>query len=172
MLASSISMNAFTASIQDAMLAKGQSETIATLTPEQLALQTEREEKAAKIDAYYGKYDLPLAGYGMKMVLAAEKYGIDPFLLAGLAMRETTAGKFACHNNPFGWGSCKIKFQSFDEAIDVVAKHLGGHVETTARYYAGKTTRQILDIYNPPSIVANYTNEVMGIMKKIENMPA
>ncbi len=102
------------------------------------------------------------------MVLAAEKYGIDPLLLAGLAMRETTGGKFACHNNPFGWGSCKIKFQSFEEAIYMVAMNLGGHNERTARYYKGKSVKAILQTYNPPSIVANYANEVMGIMKKID----
>ncbi len=173
MLASSISMNAFTASIQDAMLSKDKSETIATLTPAEQALQLEREEKAAKINAYYGKYDLPLTGYGMKMVLAGEKYGVDPMLIAALAMRETTAGKFACHNNPFGWGSCKIKFQSFDEAIDVVTMNLGGHNEKTARHYAGKSTRAILETYNPPSVVPTYASEVMGIMKKIEaTLPA
>ena len=171
MLASSLSMNAFTASVGSAILANGQSESVVRQSPEELALQTEREEKAAKIDAYYGKHDLPLTGYGMTMVLAAEKYGVDPFLLAGIAMRETTGGKFACHNNPFGWGSCKIKFQSFDHAIDVVAMHLGGHGERTARYYKGKTTRAILETYNPPSVVPTYASEVMGIMKKIETMP-
>ncbi len=171
MLASSLSMNSFTASIQSAVLAAGQSDTVALLSPEQLKLQKEREEIAAKIDAYYTKYDLPLAGYGMTMVLAGEKYSVDPYLIAGLAMRESTGGKFACYNNPFGWGSCKIKFQSFEEAINVVARHLGGHDEKTARYYAGKDTRGILQTYNPPSIVLRYADEVMGIMKKIETMP-
>ena len=171
MLASSLSMNALTASIENAVLASGQTDTIALLSPEQLKLQKEREEIAAKIDAYYGRYDLPLTGYGMTMVLAGEKYGVDPYLIAGLAMRESTAGKFACHNNPFGWGSCKIKFQSFEQAIDTVTRHLGGHEEKTARYYAGKDTRGILQTYNPPSVVATYADEVMGIMKKIEAMP-
>jgi hypothetical protein len=168
MLASSISMNAFTASIQNAVLAGGQSETVVTLSVEEQALQVEREAKAAKIDAYYGKYDLPLTGYGMTMVLAGEKYGVDPMLIAALAMRESTGGKFACYNNPFGWGSCKIKFQSFEHAIDTVAMNLGGHNEKTARYYKGKNVKQILDTYNPPSVVATYSAEVMGIMKKID----
>ncbi len=157
-------------SIQSA-LADGRSDTIAMLSPEEQALQKEREEKAAKIDAYYGRHNLPLTGYGMKMVLAGEKYGVDPLLLAGLAMRETTAGKFACHNNPFGWGSCKIKFQSFDHAIDVVAMNLGGHNEKTARYYKGKSIRGILETYNPPSVVPNYASQVIAIMEKIEKMP-
>lgn len=171
MLASTISMNTFTASIQMAILTKGHPDTIVILDPAQQALQKEREEKAAKIDAYYGKYDLPLTGYGMKMVLAGEKYSVDPYLIAGLAMRETTAGKFACYNNPFGWGSCKIKFESFDHAIDVVAMNLGGHNEKTARYYKNKSLRGILETYNPPSVVADYAGQVIAIMKKIDAMP-
>lgn len=172
MLASSISMNAFTASIQDAVLSAGQSETIVLLTPEEQALQLEREKKAAKIDAYYGKHDLPLTGYGMTMVLAAEKYGIDPMLIAAIAMRESTGCKFYIKGtyNCFGWGGGKIKFQSYEHAIDTVALNLGGHNEKTARYYKGKNVKQILDTYNPPSVVATYSAEVMGIMKKIDAM--
>jgi hypothetical protein len=167
MLASGISMNTFTASIQDVILSNNQSKI--EVSAEALALQAAREEKAAKIDMYYGQYDLPLEGYGMTMVMAGEKYGVDPYLIAGLAMRETTGGKFACHKNPFGWGSCKIKFESFEEAINTVAMNLGGHAERTAKYYKGKSTKEILDIYNPPHIVENYTNQVLSIMKRIEN---
>lgn len=168
MLASSISMNTLTSSVAQAV--QSQSSTPIVLSAEEQTLLVEREEKAAKIDAYYGRYNLPLTGYGMTMVLAGEKYGIDPYLIAGIAMRESTGGKFSCGNNPFGWGSCKIKFESFDHAIDVVAMNLGGHNEKTARYYKGKSTKAILDTYNPPSVVATYSNEVMGIMKKIDAM--
>lgn len=170
MLATSISMNAFTASINTVMQLTETKPVaqVQTVTPEMEKLQMERELVAAKIDAYYGKYDLPLEGYGMKMVLAGEKNGISPLLLAAIAMRETTGGKFACHNNPFGWGSCKIKFNSFDHAIDVVAMNLGGHNPRTASYYKGKSLEGILKTYN--SVIPTYTKEIIGIMTKIENI--
>jgi hypothetical protein len=169
MLATSISMNAFTASINTVMqLTETAPKVEETVTPEMAALQTEREETAAKIDAYYAKYNLPLETHGMSMVLAGEKYGVDPILLAAMAMRETTGGKFACNNNPFGWGSCKIKFQSFDHAIDVVAMNLGGHNPRTASYYKGKSLTGILKTYN--SVIPSYSNEVIAIMAKIENI--
>lgn len=173
MLASSISMNAFTASIQDAILANGQSDTVVLLSPEQQALQMEREKKAAKIDAYFGKHDLPLTGYGMTMVLAGEKYSVDPFLIAGLAMRESTGCKFYIKGtfNCFGWGGGKIKFESYEHAIDTIAMNLGGHNEKTAHYYKGKSVKGILETYNPPSVVPTYAHEVMAIMKKIDTMP-
>lgn len=132
-------------------------------------IQDARKEKAAKIDAYYGKHDLPLTGYGMKMVLAAEKYGIDYNLIPAIAMRESTGGKFACYNNPFGWGSCKIKFANYDDAIEAIAKNLGGANKNTARYYAGTSTAKKLYYYNG-TVVPSYPGEVMKIMDKIDDM--
>lgn len=133
-----------------------------------ISIEDIRQDRADKIDAYYGKHDLPLEGQGMNMVLAAEKYGIDWRLIPAIGMRETTGGKFACYNNPFGWGSCKIKFNSFGEAIEMLAKNLGGANPRTASYYAGKTTAEKLYYYNG-TVVASYPKEVMAIMDKVGN---
>ena len=134
--------------------------------PEVLA----RQAKADAIDAYFKKYDMPLEGMGMKMVLEAEKNDIDWRLLPAIAVRESTGGQFACKkvdNNPFGWGSCKIGFDSLDGAIETVAQNLGGNNPKTARHYDNKTTKQILRAYNPPSIVPRYAEQVMTIMDTI-----
>jgi hypothetical protein len=170
LVATSLSMNTLTASVNEAV-----SKIVAsaeTKSPEELALQADREAKAAKIDAYFAQYDLPLAGHGMQMVLSAEKNSLDWRLLPALAMRESTGGKFICKdsNNPYGWGSCKIHFDSFEEATDTVAAHLGGNMERTARYYANKTIEQKLKAYN--SVIPSYTADIFSIMNKIEKMDA
>ncbi len=139
-----------------------------TNTEAAISIEDIRSERAAKIDAYYGRYNLPLTGYGMKMVLVAEKNGIDWNLLPAIAMRETTGGKFACYKNPFGWGSCKIKFANFDEAIEMVGKNLGGGNKKTAIYYSNNTSAQKLYYYNG-TVVPSYPREVMKIMTRIEN---
>ena len=36
-----------------------------------------------------------------------------------------------------------------------------------AHHYSGKTTKEILQKYNPPSIVARYADQVMAIMNDI-----
>ena len=129
-----------------------------------------KETKAALIDEYFQKYNMPLAGRGMKMVEEAEKNELDWRLLAAISVRESTGGKKACtkvKNNPFGWGSCKIGFESMDKAIETVAHNLGGNNPKTARHYDSKTTREILNAYNPPSIVPKYTDQVISIMNKI-----
>ncbi len=126
--------------------------------------------KADAIDAYFKDHGMPLAGYGMKMVLEAEKNELDWRLLAAISVRESTGGIAACKkatNNPFGWASCKVGFESMDKAIETVAKNLGGNNPKTARHYDAKTTLQILRAYNPPSIVPRYAQQVISIMDTI-----
>jgi hypothetical protein len=141
--------------------------------------QIDREIKAAKIDTYFA--DLPLEGHGMGMVMAAEKYGLDWKILPALAKRETTGGKFACPvtykktgdirytYNVFGWGSCSIKFDSYEHGFEVLARNLSGNNPKTSRHYANKNIDAMLKAYNPPHIVQNYSNQVIAIMTAIEN---
>jgi len=145
---------------------------------EKNALLQEQKTKAAKIDAYFGKYNLPAEGYGMAMVTAADKYGLDWRLIPALAKLETTGGKHVCKNpkganNWFGWGSCRISFNSVEESFEVIARNLSGNNPNTERYYKGKTVEEILKVYNPPQtpgITPNYHKLVFKVMNEIEGM--
>lgn len=128
------------------------------------------EEQAHAIDAYFKKYDMPLEGTGMTMAIAARNNDLDWRLMPAIAVRESTGGKHDCikvANSPFGWGSCKIGFDSIEKSIDTVARNLGGNNPKTEHHYADKTTKQILQKYNPPSIVPRYAEQVMAIMDAI-----
>ncbi len=123
--------------------------------------------KGDMIDAYFNEHDMPLEGLGQKMAMEAEKNGLDWRLIAAISVRESTGGKFDCNKvtfNAFGWGSCKINFKSNEQAIETVARNLGGNNPKTAQHYDNKTTIQILRAYNPPSIVPRYAQQVMAIM--------
>ncbi|MFM7088024.1 MAG: hypothetical protein ACKOW9_00610 [Candidatus Paceibacterota bacterium] len=133
-----------------------------------------RETRIAAINEYFEKRDMPLAGYGEKFMKASEANGLDWRLLPAISVIETTGGKALCKRlppeekwNPFGWGSCKIGFSSFEEAIEVVGRNLGGNNPRTARYYKDKTNKEILDAYNPPSIVPDYSQKVLRVMEVI-----
>lgn len=128
------------------------------------SLQTEH---AKKIDEYFAKRDMPMEGYGAKLVKEAEVNNLDWRLLPAIAITESTGGKFACYNNPFGWGSCKIKFKDFDSAIETVAMNLGGNNPKTEQYYKDATTKEILHHYNN-SVVPTYTGKVLAFMDLIE----
>ena len=133
-------------------------------------LDSVRQAKADAIDAYFEARDMPLFGTGMKMAEEADKNDLDWRLLPAIAARESTGGKNDCikvDNNPFGWGSCRIGFKTIDDAIETVAKNLGGNNPSTKRHYGDKTLKGILQAYNPPSIVANYANQVIRIMNTI-----
>ncbi len=126
--------------------------------------------KAEAIDTFFREHNMPLEGTGAKMVEEAKENGLDWRLLPAIAARESTGGRHECKrvpNNAFGWGSCKIGFKSNEEAIEVVAKNLGGNNPKTAMHYDEKTTKGILQAYNPPSVVKKYAEQVISIMDDI-----
>ncbi len=137
------------------------------VTKVEVSVEDIRKEKAEAIDTYFKDRSMPLEGTGMTFVLVAEKYGLDWTLLPAIAVRESSGGKAACGYNPFGWGSCKLhNFGSYGQAIEALGKNLGGANEKTARYYAGKSTKDKLYYYNG-TVVPTYPDEVIAIMKKI-----
>ncbi len=123
-------------------------------------------EKAQRLDAYFTKRDMPLDGYGITFVRAANKYNVDWRLVAAIGVRESSGGKHMMNNNPFGWGSAKIKFADFDEAIDVVTSNLGGFNSNTAQYYKDTTTKKKLWYYNG-TVMPTYPAEVISIMNMV-----
>jgi hypothetical protein len=131
-------------------------EDVQTDTPEDL-------EKADKLNAYFDKRDMPLSGYGIEFIRAANKYGLDWRLLPAIGVKESSGGKHMMNNNPFGWGSAKIKFEDFSEAIDMVAMNLGGYNPSTARYYKDSDIDKKLWYYNG-SVIRSYPGEIKNIM--------
>lgn len=134
----------------------------------EVSIEDIRKERADAINLYFRDRSMPLEGTGMTFVLVAEKYGLDWRLLPAIGVRESSGGKAACGYNPFGWGSCKLhNFVSFEQAIEALGKNLGGANAKTARYYAGKSTKEKLYYYNG-TVLPSYPDEVLAIMEKIE----
>lgn len=138
------------------------------VTKEEISVDDLRQQKADAIDSFFKKRSMPLYGTGMTFVLVAEKYGLDWRLLPAISVRESSGGKAACGHNPFGWGSCKIhNFNSYEHAIEALGRNLGGANPRTASYYAGKTTKEKLYYYNG-TVLPEYPDEVLEIMRMIE----
>ena len=144
--------------------------------------KAEREDKvkADKIDAYYKSRKMKLAGHGDDIVAAARKYDFDPYVLAAIATKETTGGNFACPKtykvtkdirytyNVFGWGSCSIKFESYRDAFETLAKNLSGNNPNTSKHYMDKDVVGILESYNPRHIVKDYPEQILAIIDDIQ----
>ena len=127
------------------------------LYPEEAAIM----QKAEKINQYFSKRKMPLAGYGLDFVIAAEENGLPWNLLPAIAVQESSGGKRDKNNNPFGWGSANIKFAAYKEAISVVANKLATH-----KYYKDKSLSQKLWVYNPEK---SYKKKIFKFMEKIKN---
>lgn len=118
------------------------------------------DTRISAIDSYFKQRNMPLEGYGKKMVEVADKYELDWRLLPAISVRESSGGRHMCQNNPFGWGSCKIVFSSLDEAIETVGFKLAN-----LKVYKGKTTEMKLYYYNG-TVLPSYPAEVLAIMEK------
>ncbi|MBT3817320.1 MAG: hypothetical protein HOE80_02695 [Candidatus Magasanikbacteria bacterium] len=131
------------------------------------AVEAVEDIRAEKIDAYFAKRNMPLEGYGEQFIAVADKYDMDWRLLPAIAVRESSGGRHLLNNNPFGWGSCKIAFEDFNESIEVVGMHLSGNRESTARYYKDNDVAEKLYWYNG-TVLPSYPDEVMAIMDLFE----
>lgn len=122
------------------------------------------DERQARIDRYFTERKMPLAGYGAKFIEAADQCNMDWRLLPAIAVRESSGGKQACGNNPFGWASCRADFESVEKAIEIVGANLCGFNPRTAGYYKNKTTHERLWGYNG-TINSRYPGEILKIME-------
>lgn len=121
------------------------------------------DERPTRIDAYFSKYNMPLAGYGQDFVAIADTCDMDWRLLPAIAVRESTGGKRMQYNNPFGWGGAQIPFSSLKEAIYNVGSHICGDEPNTAKWYSTTSTYEKLYRYNG-TVVRTYPDEVIWIM--------
>lgn len=123
------------------------------------------DNRAERLDTFFKERNMPLEGYGKELVAAADKYKLDWRLIAAIGIRESSGGKHLMNNNPFGWGSAKIPFKNFSEAIEEVTKNVAGADEDTAKYYKDRTLEKKLWFYNG-SVMPAYTGEVIAIMNR------
>jgi hypothetical protein len=181
LMATTLSMSAFTTSINTAVtptvssdqqiVGGADAQPASDPTTDTDLLQSTEKEEAAKIDAYFTQNGMPLAGYGMEMVTEADKHNIDWRLIPAIAVRESTGGLHQCKSvsySPFGFGSCKISFSSYNQAIEILATNLGGDNPNTASKYEGKDLDGILHAYN--SVIPGYDPQIKAIMNTINNM--
>ncbi len=126
------------------------------------------DERVEKIRSYYARYNLPLQHEAEHFVNAADKYDIDWRLVAAIGFIESTGGKHACSTatySAFGWGSCKINFDSYAESIDIVSWNLAGQNPNTAYAYKDKDLKGVLYSYN--SVIPDYRQKILREMDKI-----
>ncbi len=91
-----------------------------------------KDGRIANLKAFFRKYNSPLYNYAEKIVEVSDKYQFDYRLIPAIAMQESNLCKYIPENshNCWGWGiygNQVLKFSSYDEAIETVAKGLKTH---------------------------------------------
>lgn len=138
----------------------------------EIGTATSTDARAGIIDEYFAQKGMPLEGYGDLFVAAADEYGNDWRILPAISVIESTGGKFACGNNPFGWGSCRSgvgAFESIPEAIDYVSWSLGGHNPRLRSAYAGGTDEDLMSFNG--TVDPTYPGRVKAVMDEISLTP-
>lgn len=152
----------------------------AAIFPEQIGTVSVEETvnpqllvEAAKIDAYLAKRNSPLVGQGLHLAETAKENGFDYRVIAAIVTIESNAGLMACSKdkeNIGGYMSCKgINFDSYEEAIDVIGKTLGGNMPKSSYHYVGKTLNERLVKYNGNANPA-YVRKIHLVMNQIDQM--
>lgn len=122
--------------------------------------------RAEKIDTYFKKHNMKLYGYGSVFVKTADKYKLPYNFLPAITVAESTGGNSPCKKskaNVFGWGSCKLTFKTYEEAID----HVGWALSGGLKYYKSPKIEDKLWNYNT-KVVPTYTATIKKIMKDID----
>lgn len=124
------------------------------------------DPRAAKMRIVLEKYKSPMVGLEDKLIETAEKYKLDWTLLAAIAGTESSFGKRMPHQciNPYGWGiygSNRLCFASWEEAIEKVGAGLGTRYNITSLETIGRT-------YNKVS-TAGWIAHTSSFMNKIKN---
>ena len=123
---------------------------------------------AGQIDSYYQQRGSPMAGRGQSIVRAGRRYGVDPRLLVGISIIESSGGKATkLPHNAWNWGVHRNQsYESYDDAINDVARGLRQNYLDQ-----GLTTPQaIVSKYAPSSDgndEGNWANVVSGVMHKL-----
>ncbi len=110
------------------------------------------DSRLANLKSFFRKYNSPLYDYAEKIIEVSDRYHFDYRLLPAIAMQESNLCLKIPENshNCWGWGiyGDKVtKFNSYEEAIEVVAKGI-------KEEYLDKglvTASQIMKKYTPPS---------------------
>lgn len=126
----------------------------------------EDRQNELRIEAFLKKRGMPLYKNAAKFIEVANKYNLDPFFLPAIAITESSGGlagtRATKNNNPFGWGSKRIKFESFDQAIDTI-----GYKLTNLAWFKDKSLRDKLSVYNQED--PKYKSKIFGYMRSLSN---
>jgi len=129
-------------------------------------VKIEEDRRAELLRTYLKSKNSPLAENAETFVEVADEYDLDYRFLPAVAGIESNFGQLLLEgsHNPFGWGGGYVYFESFDEAIRVVALEL---YERCVKYGVDPPA-EIGPSYCPPNYI-RWIAAVEDFMAEIES---
>lgn len=124
--------------------------------------------RGANLKAFLRKYNSDLYDHTDKIIEVSDKYGFDYRLLPAIAMQESSLCRLIPENsfNCWGWGiygTTVTRFESYDEAIETVAKGIKEHYIDE-----GLVTASAIMAKYTPSSKGSWQHGVNTFMKALE----
>lgn len=121
------------------------------------SISYKKVDREATLKGFFKKYNSPLVDHVDTFIRVADQYNLDYRLMPAISCMESTCARFLIPgtHNPFGWGGGLIKFDTYDEAIERVAKGLD-------EIYLSRgldTPEKMAPVYTPP----NHKNWLKGV---------
>lgn len=124
---------------------------------------TAEDTRVTKIESYLESYGSPYYWCSQTIVDSGDAYGIDPYLLVAIFIKESSGGRHCIANNCMGWGVYGGNYIPFDSVVsgfEVVAKNLAQNP-----YYQGRDNYEKMITYNGVA----YANRIMSLTETIKN---
>jgi hypothetical protein len=122
------------------------------------------DSRPAKLRKLFRLHNAPAESLADDFVQAADRYSIDYRLLPAIAIVESGGGRYCINNNMFGWGNGRLRFKSYSQSIDTIAKTLA-----TWYPYQNKSLDQALKVYNYE--IPTYGKTVKRLMTMVDGQP-
>lgn len=98
---------------------------------------------ADQIRDFLSRHNSPMAGHAEEIILAGNRYGIDPRMIVAIAGVESQYGKRCRGFNAWGWNGGRTRWSSWTESIDVYSASMG------TNYPNWRNIKKVAPRYNP-----------------------
>ena len=134
----------------------------ATLKPAQTAA-SQKDKRVEALERVFEKNNSQLLPYAEVYIRSADKHGVDWKLLPAIAGLESGFGRamIDATYNPYGWGSGRIYFDSWEDGIDTVNAGL-------AKNYYGRGADTVWEIGPIYAESPTWAVRVNSFMSQIE----
>ena len=135
-----------------------------TIAKSMSKVDIEKENRIKTLETYFSTHNSPLTPYASIFVEEAYKNNLDWRLVAAISGVESTFGKHIPQGsyNGWGWDSGKYKFESWEEAIQIISETLNTKY---AQNWGANTPSEIGKYY---AASPTWASRVAFFMEKIE----